>query len=252
MHPLDLYERCVLAPDQLAALLRSIHGHAPRILGEDFAGTGALSLAWAAASGAHAVAVDRDAAALGHHPPHPRVSRHAADVCAVDAPCDVLYVGNFSIGYHHSRAALLDYLRHARRRLRAGGVFCCDLYGGPGALEVQVADQDIPLPEGWVRYTWEQRSVEPLSGRVCNAIHFSVFSADATLIFEHEDAFVYDWRLWGLAELSEAMVEAGFSVPRVYPKEPDAVGEGGEVLVEPLRPGELEEDYVVLLVAGVE
>ena len=113
----DLYELCVQSPKHLAPLLRAVHGKDPVVLGEDFAGTAALSYEWVKRDGARAVAVDMDAAALGKHPDHARVSKVLSDVRRVPDACDVLFVGNFSIGYLHTRRELVDYLRHARSRI---------------------------------------------------------------------------------------------------------------------------------------
>ena len=47
MDRFDLYELCTQTPERDVALLRAIHGGTARVLGEDFAGTGALAHAWA-------------------------------------------------------------------------------------------------------------------------------------------------------------------------------------------------------------
>ena len=131
----DLYELCVQSPAHLVPLIRAIPGDAPMILGEDFAGTAALSHAWVRQVGdAAAIAVDSDAETLAYHGDHPRITRHVADVRSVAAASDVIFVGNFSIGYHHTRADLVEYLSHARKRLNPGGVFICDTYGGETAF----------------------------------------------------------------------------------------------------------------------
>ena len=100
----DLYELCVQSPTHLAPLLRAVHGRNPATLGEDFAGTAALSYEWVKRDRARAVAVDMDTEALGKHPDHPRVSKVVSDVRTVPDACDVLFVGNFSIGYLHTPA----------------------------------------------------------------------------------------------------------------------------------------------------
>jgi hypothetical protein len=130
----DLYELCVQSPSHLVPFLRAVHGRDPRVLGEDFAGTAALSHLWADRDGhARAFAVDLDSEALAFRGEHPRVTKRNADVCAATDPADVIFVGNFSIGYRHTRNDLVAYLAHARSRLNEGGVFVCDTYGGESA-----------------------------------------------------------------------------------------------------------------------
>ena len=104
---------------------------------------------------------------------------------------DVLYVGNFSIGEWHTRRELLGYLRHARARLAPGGVLVCDLYGGESSFLAGSIERELPRPDGGtVLYTWEQRSADPATGMVVNALHFELRRddrAETTL----RDAFVY-------------------------------------------------------------
>ncbi|MFG0305180.1 MAG: class I SAM-dependent methyltransferase [Phycisphaerales bacterium JB040] len=248
----DLYETCVQSVDHLAPLLRAIHGARPRILGEDFSGTAALSHAWVATDPeARAVATDLDDEALRKHPAHERVDTRLADVRDVADPCDVLFVGNFSIGYLHTRAELVEYLRHARSRLSGtpGGVFVCDTYGGETAWTVGDVHRPHSLGGGWVcRYTWEQSEADPLTGMVVNRIHFRVERAG---VIEQEilDAFVYRWRLWSVPELRDAMADAGFRTTQVYAKLAEAVDDEGNAYTTPVTdPDELDGTFIVLVV----
>jgi hypothetical protein len=77
---------------------------------------------------------------------------------------------------------------------------------------------------------------------VVNSISFRVI-VDGEVAAEMPRAFVYRWRLWGLAELREAMAEAGFSDIAVYKEVNLAPGE------RPVEAGELGEDWIVM-VAG--
>lgn len=279
----DLYEICVQSPAHLVPLLRAIPETPPRVLGEDFSGTAALSIAWAEHAAEHsAVAADLDAEALAHHPDHPRVKKVCADVMDVRDPCDVLFVGNFSIGYWHTRADLLRYLRHAHARLArsasprspsdlrsaplpsaipaAGGVFVCDTYGGESAFVRGAVHRDHWLTgehvlQGHrgkrVRYTWEQRDADPLTGMVTDVLHFRVIDVDQTITEEFDDAFVYRWRLWSVPELRDAMLEAGFARTEVFAKVADAVDTEGNAYITPVRdPAEELEDSFIVLVAA--
>jgi SAM-dependent methyltransferase len=251
----DLYERCVQTPADLVPILRAIHGGEPGVLGEDFCGTAAVSAEWVRrVKGGRAIAVDHDASVLARAPRRPGIEIVAGDVVRDTSPglhdADVVYAGNFSIGEWHTRAALLAYLRHVRSRLGAGGVFVCDLYGGETAFLLGTVEREHPGPAGRsIRYTWEQREADPLTGMVVNVVHFTVLRGE-DVEQELHDAFVYRWRLWGVPELRDAMVEAGFVSTAVYPRRPEALEDTGAAHVEPIEdPGLLEDSFDILVAA---
>lgn len=193
-----LYELCVQSPTHVAGFLHAAHGGEPAVLGEDFAGTAALSRVWCAARpGRRAVAVDLDAGALAYGNEAAGVTKIAADVMACDEPADVVWVGNFSIGYWHTRAALVAYLRHVLGRLRRGraggegeegsrrvgsvsrptpdggsesrptqndrparGLFVCDTYGGESAFATGVVHRDH-----WIAGDGLPAALEPHRGK---------------------------------------------------------------------------------------
>ncbi len=247
----DLYELCVQSPKDLVPLLRAVHGSEPVTLGEDFSGTAALSHLWVERDGTKAIAVDFDEEALNKRGDHDRVTKHQCDVHEISDPCDVLFVGNFSIGYLHTRDELVAYLTHAKSRLNPGGVFICDTYGGDTAYTLGGVHRAHPMPGGKLcRYTWEQHEADPTTGMVTNLIHFRVERA-GVIEFELEDAFVYQWRLWSIPELRDAMSDAGFSETLVYTKLADALDSDGNAYVLPVEDGqeELEESFIVLVAA---
>jgi hypothetical protein len=248
----DLYELCVQSPKDLVPLLRAIHGDHPSVLGEDFSGTAALSHLWIQRDGCTAIATDFDKEALNKRGDHERITKHERDVLEADDPCDVLFVGNFSIGYLHTRDELVEYLKHAKSRLEnSGGVFICDTYGGDTAYTLGGVHRAHPMPEGKLcRYTWEQHEADPTTGMVTNLIHFRVERA-GVIEFELDDAFVYQWRLWSIPELRDAMDDAGFNETLVYTKLADALDDDGNAYVLPVEDGqdELEESYIVLVSA---
>lgn len=251
----DLYELCVQSPGDLVGMLSAIHGHAPLVLGEDFAGTAALSRLWAeSAPRRRAIAIDLDTEALDRHPAHKRVTRLAADVHRVtlaDLPsCDAIFVGNFSIGYLHERRDLIRYLRRCVWRLKRRGVFVCDTYGGASTFTTGTVKREHRTPDGRrVIYTWEQRDADPITGLVTNAMHFQV-DRDGDIELRIADAFVYNWRIWSLPELTDAMLEAGFSDVEIYDKVPSAVDGEGNVYMAPVDDGaDLEESFIVCVAA---
>ncbi len=247
----ELYELCVQSPPELVRQLVAIHGGTPRVLGEDFCGTAAISVEWTRrVDGGRAIAVDQDPDALSRVPGNDSIVVVAGDVVrgtdAARHAADVIWAGNFSIGEWHTRETLLRYLSHVRARLNAGGVFVCDIYGGETSFLVGSTQREHRMPGGQtVTYTWEQRDADPLTGRVVCAIHFE--TAPGIVL---RDAFVYDWRLWGLPELREAMIESGFTATEVYSRTPDAVDGDGRAYVDPLNgPDDLDDSFDVL-VAG--
>ncbi len=255
----DLYELCVVSPEQLVPLLAAIHGEEPKHLAEDFAGTACLCDQWVRdIAGGSSTGIDQDAEALNHRPLIDGVTKHCSDVrdaSVLGLPkADIIHAGNFSIGYMHSRADLLSYLRLVRQRLKADGVFLCDTYGGEGTYILGEVHRDHVIPHGphagkRVRYTWEQREADPTTGMVTDVLHFRV-EEGGHILEEFEDAFVYRWRLWSIPELRDAMDEAGFTSTEVYAKEPDAIDSDGNVYIEPIAdPDDLDESYIVFIAA---
>ncbi|MEI7656956.1 MAG: hypothetical protein WCK33_02695 [Phycisphaerae bacterium] len=214
MHdPLDLYEHAVQSPAELAIFLVAIHGREPTRLREDFGGTGAVARAFLhAAPGRHAMVVDIDPAPLARCRDIPGLRTLAADATRLDdaEPVDIIFVGNFSLGYVEGRRRLARYLESSRRRLAPGGLFACDMYGGPGAWRLGGMARRIPLPDGSIlHYWWEHEAADPITGLVRNAISFRIETA-GEIVEEHPRAFVYRWRLRSLPELRDLLLEAGF------------------------------------------
>lgn len=252
----ELYERCVQVPERLVPLLLAIHGGSPTVLGEDFCGTAALSRCWVrSVPGGRAIALDHDPAVLvlaearaaeeGAH----GIELMCGDARSASDPvrhgCDVLFVGNFSIGEIAARAELVLYLRRARARLSNHGTFICDIYGGATAFRTGAVERVHALPDGRrIRYTWEQRRADPMSARVENALHFRV-ERRGEIEEEWTDAFVYRWRLWSLAELRDALEEAGYADVVFWRDLPE-----GDAPPRPIEtPDELGESWIVCVSA---
>jgi predicted RNA methylase len=244
----DLYEAAAQSPEQEAKFLRAVHGGSPRVLGEDFCGSGAICREWLGLDlNLRAVCVDMDDDALdalrARATPEAlaRMTIVKGDVLDATERVDVLCALNFPVGYWHTREDLVRYLTRACERLTPGGVFVCDIYGGANAFVCGDSDEEL---RGGVRYTWEQRFADPTTGRVVNAMHFSLPDGR-----EIRDAFTYDWRLWSIPELRDAMRDAGFASTEVHDRLGDAVDGEGNLLVRPVRGEELDDTYVVYIVA---
>jgi len=242
----DCYELCVQSPSDLVSFLRGVHGGDPPSLREDFCGTAAISRAWPGRS----LAVDVDPKVIDEA--HRRGAggsvelRCANCVIADDRdPADMIFVGNFSIGYIHDRKSLVKYLASSRSRLRSGGIFVCDTYGGASAFKVGNVERMHTAPDGTiVKYLWRQDHADPLTSRVRTSLHFRVIR-EAEVTADWPDAFTYDWRLWSIAELREAMDEAGFASSEVYAR--TDLNDRGNAM--PVRdPAELGETWFVCVV----
>lgn len=249
----DLYERCVQSPGATVRFLEAIHAGSPRVLREDFSGGAALCVAWARlGKDRRAVAVDLDPVPLGRVRGVERVRAVLADVREAASGADILAALNFPIGYWHSRRDLLAYLRLCKRRLRPGGVFVADIYGGRDAMAQRTITADLEMPDGTpVRYEWEQRDADPVTARVLNVIHFRVGRGPNARTLRN--AFTYDWRLWSIPELVDACREAGFARVDVYDTQGGAIDHLGRLHVRPAsRDHPLDDNFVVYIAARAD
>lgn len=284
MHPIpdrfECYELCVQSPRHVVGFLRALflaeNGSDPAILGEDFSGTCAVSRRWCKElEDARSVCVDLDAEALAwararaaedavanridfvredcFADPLPASAASPRTAPGRDAPCDVCFVGNFSIGYAHDRPTLVRYLARTRERLLAarhgfsGGVFACDTYGGAGAFALGGIERTHPGRRGEViRYAWAHEHADPATGMVANSISLRV-ERDGDIIAQYPRAFEYHWRLWSIPELREAMLEAGFERTSVYLEVSLAPGQAPVPVTDPRH---FKSDWIVL-VAGI-
>lgn len=284
MHPIpdrfECYELCVQSPRHVVGFLRALflaeNGSDPTVLGEDFSGTCAVARRWCKElDGASAVCVDFDREALAWARARASddavvnqirfvhadcfteagATAHAAatNEPSRDLPCDVCFVGNFSIGYAHDRSTLVRYLARTRERLLrgrhgfSGGVFVCDTYGGAGAFTLGGIERTHPGRRGEViRYAWAHEHADPTTAMVTNSISLRV-ERDGEIVAEYPRAFEYHWRLWSIAELREAMLEVGFERTSVYLEVSLAPGEAPTPVTDPRQ---FKSDWIVL-VAGI-
>ena len=217
-----LYEIAVQRPDVIVGFIEELFAevadHPPITLREDFCGTAYLSSMWVRSTDdRRAIAVDIDGDVLDwaqRHNVKPlgdaarRLTLIHDDVMRVRGKrADVLASLNFSHFIYKHREDLVRYLRHARQCLAPGGMFICDAFGGPGSIEPCLDERRF----GDFEYQWEQRAFNPLTNEIDCRIHFRFRNGTAM-----RDAFTYDWRMWSLPELVEALDEAGFGETAVY------------------------------------
>ena len=96
-----------------------------------------------------------------------------------------------------------------------------DVYGGPESQQSQIEERDCHD----FTYLWEQASFDPINNHGQNYIHYEF--PDGSRIHR---AFSYEWRIWQLPDLREALADAGFSKTQVYWEGTDSkTGEGNSI-----------------------
>lgn len=246
----DLYTLCVQDPPRMAEFLGAVHGGAARTLRDDFAGPGAIARAWVAMSPQRrAVAIDLDPVPLKKLGRGAKVKGLVADVRKAKAKADIICALNFGVCELHSRRDLMAYLTQARASLQTKGVLVCDLYGGSDRFIRSTSSKNIRIDRSnTVRYRWVQEGGDETTGRVRNRIDFTVQDGPRTTRFP--SAFTYDWRLWSIPELSDAMMDAGFASVEIHDRLGGARDAQDNLHVRPLQQGEpLDDPFVVYVVA---
>ncbi|MBI3178538.1 MAG: class I SAM-dependent methyltransferase [Deltaproteobacteria bacterium] len=231
----DLYERAVQDTRVDIGLIEQIfsfeRARPPLHLREDFCGTAKLCADWVRDHPQRrALGVDHDAAILaragrrhleGLGEACARVRLVCQDVRAgAGGGLDVIVAFNFSYMVLKKRRELLEYFRAARHDLRPGGALFLDVYGGPDAQRQTVE----PTRMHGFTYVWEQAPLDAVTHQGERHIHFR-FSDGSVM----KRAFSYDWRLWTLPELRDALLDAGFVKNDVYWEGADARGRGNGV-----------------------
>lgn len=251
-----LYQRAVQAPDTdsrfYARWFKKYTGRDLRILREDFCGT-ALLACHHVKNHPHnrAIGVDLCRATLDWGRRHnaevlldeeqqARLALVNADVLDVQSPkADVVLALNFSYSVFKKRAELAAYVKNCYRSLKPGGILFLDAWGGPDVLQRKT---DKTRHKGFT-YEWEQRVYDPISHEIRCAIHFAF--PDGTRM---RDAFVYDWRLWTLAELRELFDEAGFDDVHVLWEGTDTESGGGNGVFRRKEKGDMDEAWISIVV----
>jgi SAM-dependent methyltransferase len=217
-----LYEMAVQSPEHDAPFFDRVYkkknGRLPRLLREDFCGTAFLSAEWVRRRPDNeAVGVDLDRSVLEWgriHNIEPlgkearRVRLIHSDVRAVDWPkADVIAALNFSYFVFKDREELLGYFRNARSSMAPNGIFVLDIFGGWEA-QMDVADK---TKDNGFTYTWQQKGIDPVTNVGRFQIHFKVDKGPSL-----RKAFTYEWRLWSVPEVKEALQDAGFTDFELY------------------------------------
>ncbi|MCA8976302.1 MAG: class I SAM-dependent methyltransferase [Planctomycetes bacterium] len=251
-----LYQRSVQAPEMDAQFysrrFKSYTGRDLRVSREDFCGTAVLSC--------HHVLLHRDNRAIGvdlHQPTldwgiehnvnrllddeqKQRLTLLNRNVLEVQSPkADAILALNFSYSVFKTRRDLGAYIKNCFRSLLPGGILFLDAWGGPDVMQQKT---DRTRHKGFV-YEWEQRVYDPISHEITCAIHFEF--PDGSRM---KNAFVYDWRLWTLAEIRELFEEAGFEDTHVLWEGTDQVSGGGNGVFRRKERGDMDEAWISIVV----
>lgn len=219
----DLYQQAVQCPEADVAFIdrvyRRHYGRPPTLLSEDFCGTALIACQWVKrrrTNEAYGVDLHQPTLDWGRKHNVNRLSAHAArrvqlingNVIRV-ARRKVHVVGalNFSYFTFKERNELVTYFRNVRTSLRTDGMFVLDAYGG---FEAQQVMEEKTKHKGFT-YVWDQAEYNPINDHTRCHIHFKF--PDGT---ELKRAFTYDWRLWTLGAIRDALKDAGFRSTEVY------------------------------------
>ena len=249
-----LYEQAVQCAeaeiDFVDQTFRTTRKREARLLREDFCGTATISCEWVrrrAVNRAFAVDIDPGVLQWGRehnlgalHPrQRARIQLLNRDVREVNTrPVDMVLAMNFSYWTFRDRPVMTAYFRKVHAGLVRDGVFFLDAYGGYEASRIMKESTEHRK----FTYVWDQAKYNPVNGHCLCMIHFR-FKDGSRL----NDAFIYEWRLWTLPELTEMLTDAGFR-PTVYWEGTDEHGEGNGVFT-PTTEGEADAGWIAYIVA---
>lgn len=249
-----LYEasvQCVESEiDFVDETFRKIRKRKASKLREDFCGTANTSCEWIRRRNTnHAIGVDLNPEVLAwgkmhnisrlSHAQQGRIELINANVMDVRTTrVDIVLAMNFSYWIFRDRPTMIRYFRKVYSALETDGIFFLDSFGGYEAFREMEESTDY----GKFTYIWDQDKYDPISGHCTYKIHYK-FRDGSKL----KDAFIYDWRVWTLPELTEMLIEAGFK-PTVYWEGTDKHNEGNGVFT-PATEGEADASWIAYIVA---
>lgn len=259
---LELYRWAVQDPETHAMVLQVMYertrpGQTAKVLREDFAGTSAESIAWAALDSQRtAIAVDLDGTTLAwaRQRGERLLGTRVAQVTFIEGDAlttgveqgavaaDITSVLNFSIYYLREPATLASYLAHAREVMAPSGILVMNLFGGPDSVAIGTTHTRVDRSprlstERGIApfdYQWEVRAFDPTTRALECRIHFVVDGR------ELRDAFSYQWQLWSIDELLAACKTAGFASAQLWRHTYDPAKGAAGVFLGPVEASAVE------------
>lgn len=199
----------------LKNIYMDIYNEPPYSLREDFCGTAILCEAWIRKNVERsAIGVDIDASVIEYGKSQlkeesDRIELMVGNVLnVVTRKVDIIAGLNYGVCYFHERSMLVQYLKKAAESLNPKGILVCDVFGGSRCYK----DKAETIRDfGDFKYVFEQRSFDLMTNRVDCRLHFKFPDGSAL-----KDVFRYHFRLWSIAELKEAFMDAGFKRIHVW------------------------------------
>lgn len=218
----DLYINGFQSPKEVAELVDKLFNKNkrkrkpyPEALREDFCGTAANCRAWLdkgiRGGEDRALGVDIDKEVINYAERTfgtDELILAQNDAVHLEGKADVVLCLNSSLFYFHDRESLLDYLFRCRRRVDPGGLVLFEVYDGAAARET---GSDVIHFEGG-KAIWVQECFNNISGM--SQCRIDIHPENGQPI---TNAFQYDFRLWTIPEILDALTETGFHNREVLP-----------------------------------
>lgn len=257
----ELYEQTVQNVESdiefIEKEFKRLHGVGPRLLREDFGGTGALACEWVRRNPENrswAVDLDPEPIRYGHERHYSkltdeqktRMSYIEANVLKdMEFKADVVVAFNFSYFIFKERNTLLSYFKKVREGLNEGGTFFIDLFGGTECRQELEEETEYDKHT----YFWDCDKYNAITDEATYFIHFKEHKTG----IKYEQVFTYDWRMWNMAELQDILADAGFSKVLTYWEEDDEDDDddedGGNGVFYPSREEDNCESWVTYIAA---
>ncbi len=249
------YENSVQSPESDVEFFentyKKLRGKAATTLREDFCGTHMICCEWLKlAEDKKAIGVELDPEPIEYgRQVHEaklnddqlkRLSVLQENVLSKGLPkADIVSASNFSYFLFKKREDLKAYFANAKRGVNKDGIFIIDCFGGQQCM---TPNEEETEHKGY-SYFWDQDSFNPVTNEAMFYIHFKRKGEK-----KRKKCFVYDWRMWGLAELQDLLYEVGFNKVTVYWEGSDKDGEGNGIF-KPTTKGDDAEAWVAYIVS---
>ncbi len=235
-----LYEEAVQCPDWHTTHFPRFHewilgkGKVPRRLREDFCGTARISCEWVKShKDRRAVGLDLDPEPLAYaeqenlssltSSERERIELRQQDVMVpTQDKFDLVATCNFSFFIFKERKLVIDYFKAVHASLDKKGTVFLEMAGGEGMIERMEESRAFRMRGfGKFKYVWEQHQFDPISCVSDYSIHFQQPNRRWM-----KDVFTYHWRIWGIREVREMLLDAGFKRTVVFWETLDKNGRG--------------------------